>query len=285
MRVLITTSPGIGHIFPTVSTAWALRAAGHDVMLATGGNTELAAHAGLQVVDSAPGVDFGQVFGNFVAEHRPRTNPPDMAFVAAMFATVSRQSVEGTIELVRDWRPDLVVYTPLQAVGPLAAAIAGVPSVAHTIGIGQSSTLWDVLTEQFAPEYERYGVTPTDPAAVLDVSPPSLREPGSDGWSMRYVPYNGGAILPDWVVRPRERARVTVTLGSVLPVMAGIGGLKPLVAGIGDMPAEFVITLGGADAADFGSLPDTCDWWTGCRWAHCWRAVTPSSTTAARAPR
>ncbi|HEX5406960.1 MAG TPA: nucleotide disphospho-sugar-binding domain-containing protein [Pseudonocardiaceae bacterium] len=57
MRVLITSSPGLGHVFPTVSTAWALRAAGHDVILATGGHHDLAAHAGLQVVDTAPGVD------------------------------------------------------------------------------------------------------------------------------------------------------------------------------------------------------------------------------------
>jgi UDP:flavonoid glycosyltransferase YjiC (YdhE family) len=263
MRLLITTSPGLGHIFPTVSTAWALRAAGHDVILATGGHHELAGHAGLQVVDTAPGVDFAGLFRGFFAEH----GPPDatagsggrttdgLDFVARLFALVSRQFTDHTVDLVRRWRPDLVLYTPLQGVGQLAAQVAGVPSVAHSIGIAQPSLLWAKLAEQLAPEYERFGVPPADPAATLDVSPPSMRAADSAGWSMRYVPYNGGAVLPPWVFEPRERPLVTVTLGSVLPLMAGVGALRPFIAAAGAVPADFVVTLGGAQPADFGQLP------------------------------
>lgn len=260
MRVLITTSPGIGHIFPTVSTAWALRAAGHDVILATGGHHELAGHAGLQVVDTAPGVDFHSVFQSYFEEHQARGR--DLDFVAGLFATVSSKSTDGTVELARAWRPDLVLTTPMQAVGPLAAAVAGVPSVMHTIGVAQSSVVWSTLAAHFAPEYERIGVPHTPPAAVLDVSPPSLR--GDDGgWSMRYVPYNGGAVLPPWLLAQRDRPLVTVTLGSVVPLMAGAGGLRPLIAGAAGIDADFVVTLGGANADDFGTVPDNVrlvDW-------------------------
>jgi UDP:flavonoid glycosyltransferase YjiC (YdhE family) len=272
VRVLITTSPGLGHIFPTVSTAWALRAAGHDVILATGGHHDLACRAGLQVVDAAPGVDFGKVFRDFFAENGPPDAtagsadgraPDGLGFVARLFARVSRQFSDHTVDLVRRWRPDLVVYTPLQGVGQLAAQVAGVPSVAHTIGIAQPSVLWTTLAQQLADEYERFGVTPADPAAILDVSPPSMRAADATGWSMRYVPYNGGAVLPPSVFRPRERPLVTVTLGSVLPLMAGVGALRPFVAAAGAMPADFVITLGGAQRDDFGPLPanvELVDW-------------------------
>jgi hypothetical protein len=244
-----------------------LRAAGHDVLVATGGNHELASHAGLQVVDVAPGVDFPSVFRGFFAQHGSPVAPTDspagpdagqagaIAMVAKLFATVSREFTEHTVELVRHWHPDLVLFSPLQAVGGLAAAVAGVPSVAHTIGINQPSILWDTLATEFADEYARFGVEPTAPAAVLDVSPPSLRDPAADSWSMRYVPYNGGAILPPWVLEPHERPLVTVTLGSVVPLMAGVGALRPFLAAAADAPADFVVTGGGADPADFGTLP------------------------------
>ena len=277
MRVMITTSPGIGHIFPSIATAWALRAAGHDVILATGGNHDLVANAGLHVVDTAPGVDFVPVFRAFMYEHsmseqsttfaqtafgRGKANPSpedidaglDMA--ARLFAVVSAKFTDETVRLVRRWHPDLVIHTLLQAVGPLAATIDGVPSVVHTVGIAQPPALWQRLAFHFAGEYERVGVRPPTPAAVLDVSPPSLRAPDSDGWSMRYVPYNGGAVLPGWLDEPRSRPRVTVTLGSVVPQMGGVAALTPFLRAAGSVDADFVVTLGGADPAAFGDVPD-----------------------------
>jgi len=37
VRVLVTTSPGLGHTFATIPLSWALRAAGHEVLFATAG--------------------------------------------------------------------------------------------------------------------------------------------------------------------------------------------------------------------------------------------------------
>ncbi|HEX5118556.1 MAG TPA: nucleotide disphospho-sugar-binding domain-containing protein [Pseudonocardiaceae bacterium] len=244
----------VGHIFPTVSTAWALRSAGHDVIVATGGNHELAAHAGLPVVDAAPGVDFAAVFRDFfVAQGTAPTEGLD--FVGRLFATVSREFTDRTVELARRWHPDLVLYTPLQAVGPLVARVAGVPAIMHTIGIGQTAWLSTMLAERFTDEYRRFGVAPMAPTAVLDGSPPSLAVDAAGAVPMRYVPYNGGAVLPPWLLEPIPRPLVTVTLGSVLPRMAGVGALRPFVAAAGSVPADFVVTLGGVDPADFGPLP------------------------------
>jgi UDP:flavonoid glycosyltransferase YjiC (YdhE family) len=261
MRILIATSPGIGHIFPTINTAWALRCAGHDVILATGAHHDLASHAGLHVVDTAPGVDFGAVFRNFAIDNPARSPAPGAArsddqldFVSRLFATVSQKSIDATVELAQRWHPDLVLFTPLQGAGPLAAQIAGVPSIAHTIGIAQPAALWSTVARQLAAEYDRFGVDYAEPTAVLDVSPPSLRA-AEAGWSMRYVPYNGGAVLPPWLLARRERPLITVTLGSVVPLMAGVGALLPFVAAAGAVDADFVVTLGGAQPADFGTLP------------------------------
>src|SRR3954449_13101551 len=67
VRALFATSPGLGHVFPTISLAHALRAAGHEVLVATAGGKE-AANAGLHVVDTAPGVDIGAVFQQAASE-------------------------------------------------------------------------------------------------------------------------------------------------------------------------------------------------------------------------
>lgn len=58
MRFLFVTSPLVGHLFPLVPQAWAARAAGHDVMVATAGEAaDPARLAGLPVVDVADGQD------------------------------------------------------------------------------------------------------------------------------------------------------------------------------------------------------------------------------------
>jgi UDP:flavonoid glycosyltransferase YjiC (YdhE family) len=250
----VTTSPGVGHIFPTIPTAWALRAAGHEVLIATSSNQELAARAGLPVMDTAPGVDFRSIFIGFPTK-RPQT-PADgqLDVVAELFAEVSAPFVDRTVALVEHWRPDLVLHSPLQAVGPLAAQIAGVPYVTHTIGLNQPRALLDALNREFAPHYEKLGVEIAAPAAILDVTPPALRT-ATDTIPLRYVPYNGSAVLPDWVIEPAERPRIVLTLGSVVPQLAGLSALTPLLSAAGDIDAEFVITLGGSDPAALGELP------------------------------
>lgn len=268
MRVLVVASPGVGHIFPTITTAWALRAAGHEVLFASGGNTPQIAAAGLPVVDTAPGVDFPTVFRTAIARSGfegwgggPEAAKPE--FAARLFGIVSSHFVEHTVALARDWRPDLVMYTPLQGAGPLAAAVLGVPSVVHEISIGQAASMGDALAAAMSEDYDRFGVTAPKPDAILDVSPPSLRVAPTEGWTMRYVPYNAGAILPDWVVTPRQQRRIVVTLGSVVPQMGGVGAVRPLVGAAGDVDAEFVLALGGIDISELGALPDNVravDW-------------------------
>ena len=55
MRVLCTAVPGSGLFLPTVPLAWALLAAGHEVLLLNNGaGARAAAGAGLPVVDPLP---------------------------------------------------------------------------------------------------------------------------------------------------------------------------------------------------------------------------------------
>lgn len=260
MRILIVTSPGIGHIFPTITTAWALRAAGHDVLVATGGHQDQVANAGLPVVDTAPGVNFAEVFTSALPDGwRGGAGGTDIDFATKLFAVVSGKFVDHTVRLARTWQPSLVMYTPLQGAGPLAAAVLGVPSVVHEISPAGGVLLVEPLAERMADQYDRFGVRFAPAAGLLDVVPPSLRggaEPPIPLHAMRYVPYNGGAVLPDWVLESRDRKRVVVTLGTVTPHMGGVTALRPFIAAAGKVDAEFVLALGGADLSELGALPD-----------------------------
>lgn len=57
MRVMFIATPGVGHVFPMVPLAWAFRAAGHDVLMATGQLGMAAINAGLDVADITPRFD------------------------------------------------------------------------------------------------------------------------------------------------------------------------------------------------------------------------------------
>ncbi len=257
MRILITTSPGLGHILPQVPTAWALRAAGHDVLFATPSSPDTVASAGLPVVDSAPGFDFGALFTGFLAENAPPAGEqagPD--FAGRLFAKVSAPAVDEVVRLATDWRPEMIISGPLEGAGGIAAALLGVPAVVHGIGPGQDPDLAVGVAERMTETYQRFGVEPRPAAAFLDIAPPSLRAPGVTGIPLRYVPFNGGGVLEPWLTTPRTRPRITVTLGTVVPMMmGGVGALTRLTEAAGEVDAEFVFALGGADPTPLGQLP------------------------------
>ncbi|MGW7008079.1 nucleotide disphospho-sugar-binding domain-containing protein [Streptomyces sp. NPDC054933] len=263
MRILFVTSPGVGHTFPTVPTAWAFRLAGHDVLLATGhyqGYDETPAKAGLQVVDVAPDLDFAGVFSKVFrdsADLVPNLQDPSVAteFSIRLFAACSKGLVYGTMKLAERWRPDLVVHTPMDGAGPLVAKKLGIPSVLHGINFGMPIDMSRSVYERMDPEYDNFGVEPGMPTASIDVAPPSMRSSYSHGWPMRYEPYNGGALMPEWLYTPPSRRRITVTLGSIIPQMLGSGALRQFVAGAEEIDAEFVLTIGGANASELRDLP------------------------------
>jgi UDP:flavonoid glycosyltransferase YjiC (YdhE family) len=268
MRILITTSPGLGHILPTISFAHAARAAGHDVLYASGGFVDSIAQAGLQVVDASPGVDYAQLFASFGAsvQQQMAAARDDLSrtveIALGMFAKVSEPTLETVVRVAEKWQPDVIVHTPMQAAGQLAAGKLGVPLVMLNLGMGQDRGLSDmrhVTYEELREYFERHGVAEAPaPAVRFDVTPPSVRGSAAlpdQVWPMRYVPYNGGAMVPEWLLDKAERRRVLITLGTVVPAF-GLGIVEPLVAAASKVDAEFVLALGNVDTSSLGELPD-----------------------------
>ncbi|GAA0533935.1 glycosyl transferase [Saccharopolyspora subtropica] len=288
MRILFTAAPGYGLMLPIVPLIWAARAAGHEVLLATTAEmTEAGARAGLPVVDVFPDRD---VWRELLAGVGSLGERPDVEQVAAAdglseeyrkaartgnpFGLFTTTMTEGTIAAGRAFGADLVVFTSDHAAGRLAAVALGAPAL--EVGNRVSWSTRDAETRERRDVYgddeivralrAKLGIPAGQPDLIARVDPraPSMgglaagQTDSLDGvpwWSMRYVPFNGGSVVPDWALRAPERPRVCVTLGTVVPVITGTSNLSVVIEALGGMDVEVVLAAGDTDLADLGELP------------------------------
>ena len=259
-RVLFVAPPAYGHLFPMVPLAWALRGAGHDVLIASCGiSINAATRAGLAAVNVARGVDLPALLRRYKDSFRQAFPPAtDVALgdaTASVFTELCDVMAEGVFAAARDWRADLIVYTPEAASGLIAATRLGLPSVFLSIGLVHTPALMRARYATMQATCARHGVTTlAPPAAWIDLSPPSLREARSDGWPMRYVQYNGGQ---QWPIDPARdsRPRVAVTLGTMVPFVYGLTSLRSIVEAAGHIDATFVFAYGSESPRELGALP------------------------------
>lgn len=251
-----------GHLMQLVPLAWALRAAGHEVLVATPADFVPATTAtGLPAASVAEPVSMARMISYdrsgapvaWTADAHGRTERSGRGF-----ARLAAHTLAGTRALVRSWRPDLVVSEPTEYSGPLAAGEAGVPWLEHWWGLAIDPGYRVAAESELAPELEELGLAGIPaPWRVLDVCPPSLQRPGlPERGLMRYVPYNGNGAIPAWVHEPRSRPRVCVTLGSVLPQFVA-PALARAVAALDGIGAEIVLAADPKVVADLGPLPDS----------------------------
>ncbi|MDF3293357.1 nucleotide disphospho-sugar-binding domain-containing protein [Streptomyces silvisoli] len=292
MRILFPAAPGYGLLLPVIPLAWAARAAGHEVLLATTAYvTKAAAESGLPTVDVFPTRDVGADLLLGSKGQAPQTEEPgdglppgywSLAGAMRPFDLFTLAMTEGTIEVGRDFGADLVVYPSDHAAGMLAAAALGVPAL--EVGNRVSWSMRDDGVKASGAQNHRTGVIPDnspiiaglrerlgigdrrpDLIARIDPRPPSLGglatdapDPagGAEWWPMRYIPYNGGALVPDWALRRPQRPRICLTLGTVIPLMSDGSKLSQLMQALGELDAEVVLADHSTDFSALGALPE-----------------------------
>ncbi|MEU3985434.1 activator-dependent family glycosyltransferase [Streptomyces sp. NPDC026672] len=295
MRVLFAGLSEKSHLYTMVPLAWALTAAGHDVLMANSpaltssvtaagliaapvGNdhTLHADMAGSRESQDADVANWshlgrGQVGWRELLERYEISVPWG-------FARYNGPVMEDMVALARGWRPDLVVRDPLAYAGAVAARACG---AAHARLLwsadvyGQARRTFvelsrnvpaaerrDPLAEWIDESAAPYGITCDEELlngqVTIDSLPPSLRPSSSlHQLSMRYVPYNGTAVQWDWLREEPKQPRVCVTLGRTNTEAYG-GDYVPLddiLTGLGALDVDVVAALMPEQAEQLGQLP------------------------------
>ncbi|MBO0866929.1 MAG: DUF1205 domain-containing protein [Micromonosporaceae bacterium] len=279
MRVLITSWAWPSHYLPLAPLGWALRAAGHEVRVASQPRlTPVILDSGAVAVHSGPDLDHDQVRAQSMRDlplvavpHAPAAgatmrdwaaDPRDMVRrVFRVFVRYAETMVDELLDYAQAWRPDLVVYEPTSYAGPLVAAALGVPAVRHVQGVDVTYQAAELLPELLAPVCRRLGLSDVDPlgTVTVDPCPPSIQiQAGLKRIPVRYIPYNGPAVLPEWLYEPAGKPRLVVTWGTSTTRLTGSGTFRPpeIISATRGLDCELVIALTGADAAELGEVPN-----------------------------
>jgi UDP:flavonoid glycosyltransferase YjiC (YdhE family) len=226
MRIIFTTWAWPSHLYAMVPVAWACRAAGHDVLVASQPElTSVIAGTGLPAAPVGRDVDAVATFRDIAlappqrsaaerqpvltsASARPAPRPPGPdggprpaggPRVLGLLVELAEAMVDDLIALARGWRADLVVFEPTAFAGPLAAAALRIPAVRHLYGTDLMSVLGQFIPAALSPLREKLGLAEVDPfgVATIDPCPAGLQvSVGSPRLPLRYVPHNGPGALP-----------------------------------------------------------------------------------------
>lgn len=263
MRVLLTAGPTLGLVFPLVPQAWALRAAGHEVLVAGPPGTAGAVHgAGLAFAACTEPLEMADVM--MVDRSGRRLALPDgedemLDHMGRGFARLAARSVDGLLALARSWQPDLVVGSTFHYAAPLLAGLLRVPWVNLGVELGVIPELDRAARDELAPDLARFGLdAPAEADVLLNPCPPGLLRPGEPaGEPFRYVPFNTTGPVQPWMLAEPDAPRVCVTLGS--RVSSGkVGGLETLdrlVRALSGLGAEVVVAATEEIAARLGPMP------------------------------
>ncbi|MBB3053103.1 UDP:flavonoid glycosyltransferase YjiC (YdhE family) [Prauserella isguenensis] len=255
MRVLAVTNPAEGHFFPMVPFLWALRAAGHEVLV--GAAESFLPHvtgAGMAGAATAPPMEMVEIMRPDTGDRAPQQPPTESAARAGTgegFGRLAMLNHTGVGEICATWKPDVIVGETSAYAAGIAASRAGCPHVEFLWGIPLHTDIHGAGLEALA----RQELEPAPPMRTIGVCPPSflVRGQSNPDWAMRYVPYNGPAHMQSRFLAQPERPRVLVTLGTVLPRYGDVGTLvSDLVAALNEQDLDVVVAMRESDRAKLG---------------------------------
>ena len=261
MRVLFTFTGGGGHLLPLLPFARAARARGHVV--AVSGQEAMAAS-----VERA-GFAFRPSGGATLAAPASRGAllPVDRAHEERVLrdAFAGRLAAERAgrlLEVVREWRPDLMVRDEVDLGAAVAAERCGLPHAPVVVLAAGGFLRPDVVGAPLDALRAAHGL-PADPALrrldgslVLVPVPPSFRDPRHPAPSSAV--HVRPAVLEDevepspavrWLDGRARRPTAYVTLGTVFPQESG-DLLRRVVTALADLDVDVVVTTGPALSPD-----------------------------------
>jgi hypothetical protein len=172
MRVLVTSTPGSGHIHPVVPLASVLRDAGHEVLWATAEEScARVERYGFRSI--AAGLGTSERRAVFLKTHPDvLALPPRERRTVLMpglfgFAAAPRMRVELD-PIVEEYRPDVIVHEVAEFAGPLLANLRGIPHVAVAFGGALPEEIHAVIRKSVAGLWAADGLTVPEATWLYD---------------------------------------------------------------------------------------------------------------------
>ena len=264
MRVLLTSTPGSGHLGPLFPFAHALRRAGHEVLLAAPVSAQARVErAGLAYLSFADPLE-RHLEPHWAAARAADPEEANEIVVGQIFGGVRARAALSGIEIAMDaWRPDVVLRESCEFAGAVAAEAREIPHARVGIGLALTEafairTAAPVLDELRAwaglepdPDGERLAATP-----YLTLTPASFEAPGGP-LPEHVLRFHDSGARPHAAPDPDAPPLVYVTFGSVAPAMGFFPELhRAALDALADLPVRIVMTVGdAADPDELGPLP------------------------------
>jgi glycosyltransferase len=247
MKILFIAAGSPATVFALTPLATAARNAGHQVFLAANDDM-MPSIAGVGL----PGIPLTPVpLWDFITKDRagePVEIPSDpeegKVFTGQWFGRMAAAQLDRLYELVRHWRPDLVVGGTLSYAAALLAAELKVPYVRQAWDAIDATGAHPGADAELRPELRAFGLAKLpEPDLFVDVCPPSLRPADAPAAQMmRWIPGNGQQVLLPWMYARGSRPRVCLTSGSRVSVnSAGFDFLRAMVKNLAGADFELLV--------------------------------------------
>jgi UDP:flavonoid glycosyltransferase YjiC (YdhE family) len=264
MRILFTTNPLSGHLYPMLPLMNAARRADHEVIVATGANfaPEVERH-GFAIWSVGPSAQQVRAQSATTDDDPPMDQLGQMVEAGMrLFGRPGIARARDLTPLAADWQPDLVVHELTEAAGWQAAAVSGAIDVMHGFGThipylvdAMQIVLGAVRSELGRSDRSR---DLTD-VPYVDPCPPLLQPPGGTpfGNVLPLRPEMGvvhpGEELPESMRNLPYEKTVYLTLGTAFNVPQL---LAEAIDAVRDLQDNVIITTGpGVDPSSFGPVP------------------------------
>lgn len=272
--MLFTSTAGAGHFGPMEPVAQACVRRGHDVLVtAPDSFADHVQRSGLSFhpFPDVPSEQMGAVFARLPTLS---TDEANRLVVGEIFGRLDAQAaLPAMLELVGQWRPDVVVRDPAEFASLVAAARFGVPQAQVAIGLGSMLDLVSGVLDDPIRELERLaGVEPSEGESRVGATPTMSSVPARlDGttagpmWRFRAPVSASEPSLPGSFGDP-DAPLVYVTFGSVTATIGLFGEVyQQAVRALSTMDVRVLLTTGtGYDLSRLGPLPANTlatQWW------------------------
>jgi glycosyltransferase (activator-dependent family) len=186
--------------------------------------------------------------------------------------------IDDLVDFARGWRPDLMIRDTYTYAGGIAAHVVGAADARMIFGPDTTISAREeflALAAKLPPEHRedttaewlgrvlgRFGRDFAEEVYTghwtIDPTPPSTRlKVATRTVGVRYVPFNGPAVFPDWLRKPPERRRICLTSGlATREYGKSIFSAGDILEALADLDVEIVATVGAGEHGQIPKVPD-----------------------------